>query len=89
MKNFDISKPMHWIYLSLVCSIFVLFEKPIVMLFQAVGMSAKALGSVPVMVFTAGKSLTAPELGIYSVPGNIGGPLPEKMRFSDLEDADK
>lgn len=84
MKNFDWGKPFHWVYLSLVCAVFVLLEKPITMLFNGVGLAAKAIGSVPVMVFTGGRSMVAPELGRYSVPGNVGGPLPEAMGLDEL-----
>ena len=82
--KFDVTKPMHWIYLSFICAIFVMLEKPITMLFQGMGLAAKAFGSVPVMLFTAGKSMTAPELGTYSIPGNIGGPNNEGVNFDDL-----
>jgi hypothetical protein len=44
----------------------------------------RGLGSVPVMVFTGGRSLVAPELGRYSVPGNVGGPLPEAIALDEL-----
>lgn len=89
MKNFDVTKPMHWIYLSLICAIFVMLEKPITLLVQGVGLGAKAIGSVPLMIFTAGKSMTAPELGTYSIPGNIGGPNAEGYNFDELPPGNK
>lgn len=84
MKNFDWGNPFHWVYLSLVCAVFVMLEKPITMLFQGMGLAAKAIGSVPVMVFTGGRNMVAPELSRYSVPGNVGGPLPESMGLEEL-----
>lgn len=84
MKNFDWGNPVHWIVLFTACGAFVIFEKPITTVLSGIGLAMKGLGSVPVMVFTGGRSLVAPELGRYSVPGNVGGPLPEAMALDEL-----
>lgn len=86
MKNsFDWSNPLHWVILFTVCAVYTIFNKPINMALGGVGTAMKGLGTVPIMVLGGGaRMLTAPELGTYSVPGNIGGPLPEAMSIDDL-----
>lgn len=84
MKSFDWGNPIHWIILFTVCAIFNVFQKPIVTALSGVGLAMQGLGAVPIMLFTGGRSLVAPELGRFSVPGNVGGPLPEAVGLDEL-----
>jgi hypothetical protein len=84
MRSFDWGNPMHWAIFFFCCTIYNIFSGPINKALAGVGITFKAFGEVPLIAVSGGSRLVAPELGRYSVPGNVGGPLPEAIALDEL-----